>query len=460
MGSSTPTKGSSLKDQAPIHARLKSVAGILVGCKPYVHKDDEYRLAEVLAMKKLDEASFSLYVHYIGFNKRLDEWVDGSRVNLDKPVEFPRSLRLKVLQNADNLHIEGLNLASSEATDIGAASQRGSGEPGGSGGTDEYADLSVYTTKKSGSGDDAAQGEGAHVPEVARIKNIKTIQMGEYQIEPWYFSPYSETVVGVDLLYVCEFCLSYYASRKQMERHRLHKCTLFHPPGNEIYRHDNISFFEIDGRKQKTYCRNLCLLSKCFLDHKTLYYDVDPFLFYVMTINDDYGCHIAGYFSKEKESTENYNLACILTLPQHQRFGYGRLLIQFSYELTKIENKIGSPEKPLSDLGLLSYRTYWAEVLMDLLLSPSIANNGSSYVGSSLSIDEISKLTAFTHQDILHALYSIDAIRYYHGSHAVIFNDNAIANYKKSLTKKKRRIEPSAINWTPPKFSSLELRFI
>jgi hypothetical protein len=27
----------------------------------------------------------------------------------------------------------------------------------------------------------------------------------------------------------------------------------------------------------------LCLLSKLFLDHKTLYYDVDPFLFYVMT---------------------------------------------------------------------------------------------------------------------------------------------------------------------------------
>jgi hypothetical protein len=29
--------------------------------------------------------------------------------------------------------------------------------------------------------------------------------------------------------------------------------------------------------------QSLCLLSKLFLDHKTLYYDVDPFLFYVMT---------------------------------------------------------------------------------------------------------------------------------------------------------------------------------
>ena len=28
------------------------------------------------------------------------------------------------------------------------------------------------------------------------------------------------------------------------------------------------------------------------------------------------GYHVVGYFSKEKESANNYNLACILTLPQ------------------------------------------------------------------------------------------------------------------------------------------------
>ena len=28
--------------------------------------------------------------------------------------------------------------------------------------------------------------------------------------------------------------------------------------------------------------QNLCYLAKLFLDHKTLYYDVDPFLFYIM----------------------------------------------------------------------------------------------------------------------------------------------------------------------------------
>jgi len=108
------------------------------------------------------------------------------------------------------------------------------------------------------------------------------------------------------------------------------KCNLRHPPGNEIYRKQTISFFEIDGRKNKAYAQNLCLLAKLFLDHKTLYYDTDPFLFYVMTEVDTRGFHIVGYFSKEKESSEDYNVACILTLPPYQRKGYGKLLIEFS----------------------------------------------------------------------------------------------------------------------------------
>lgn len=105
---------------------------------------------------------------------------------------------------------------------------------------------------------------------------------------------------------------------------------LRHPPGNEIYRKATISFFEIDGRKNKVYAQNLCLLAKLFLDHKTLYYDTDPFLFYIMTEQDSRGFHIVGYFSKEKESTEDYNVACILTMPPYQRKGYGKLLIEFS----------------------------------------------------------------------------------------------------------------------------------
>ncbi len=56
--------------------------------------------------------------------------------------------------------------------------------------------------------------------------------------------------------------------------------------------------FEIDGEKHKVYCQHLCLLAKLFLESKTLYFDVEPFLFYTLTIADSTGCHILGYFSK------------------------------------------------------------------------------------------------------------------------------------------------------------------
>ncbi|KAI8853131.1 acyl-CoA N-acyltransferase [Chytridium lagenaria] len=133
---------------------------------------------------------------------------------------------------------------------------------------------------------------------------IKVIHFGKWKIDTWYSAPYPEEYNRQENLYLCEFCMKYMKSAFVLERHMI-KCPLKHPPGNEIYRDGNISIFEVDGRKNKIYCQNLCLLAKMFLDHKTLYYD-------------------------EKRSATYNNVSCIVTLPVHQRKGYGNLLIDFS----------------------------------------------------------------------------------------------------------------------------------
>ncbi|KAI8459888.1 histone acetyltransferase htatip, partial [Phakopsora pachyrhizi] len=287
--------------------------------------------------------------------------------------------------------------------------------------------------------------------EISRVKNLDRIQIGKHEVEAWYFSPYPIEFAHTPILYICEFCLLFYGSEFQLYRHR-QKCTLLHPPGNEIYRADDIHFFEIDGRKQKTWCRNLSLLSKCFLDHKTLYYDVDPFMYYVMCQRDSNGLHMIGYFSKEKESAENYNVACILTLPQYQRLGFGKLLIEFSYELSKKEGKLGSPEKPLSDLGLLSYRAYWEEVIVGFILESLDRNED-------VSIDEIAQKTAIVHADIMHVCQALQMLKYHNKQHIFCLSEAIIERYQKMKRKKRRRIQTNQLSWKPPVFSRAQLQF-
>ncbi|KAF8411547.1 hypothetical protein HHK36_004101 [Tetracentron sinense] len=465
--------------------RRASVLPLEVGTRVLCRwRDGKFHPVKVIERRKLqcDGASdYEYYVHYTEFNRRLDEWVKLEQLDLD-------SVETVVDEKVEDKGHEELDAASLREHE-----------------------------------------------EFTKVKNIATIELGRYEIETWYFSPFPPEYNDSLKLYFCEFCLNFMKRKEQLQRH-MRKCDLKHPPGDEIYRSGTLSMFEhfyitcghltvilriwiraaalaflrrvvlkqVDGKKNKVYGQNFCYLAKLFLDHKTLYYDVDLFLFYVLCECDDRGCHMVGYFSKvrvyvsgyvafrtihaayaevecglhgvmisiaghrkresdgrpkvfeaggkwkcilhlmmqEKHSEESYNLACILTLPPYQRKGYGKFLIAFSaYELSKKEGKVGTPERPLSDLGLLSYRGYWTRVLLDILKKHK----------SNISIKELSDMTAIKAEDILTTLQSLDLIQYRKGQHAICADPKVLDRHLKAAGRGGLEVDVSKLIWTPYK---------
>ncbi|EFC46259.1 predicted protein [Naegleria gruberi] len=362
-------------------------------------------MAEII---EINEKNAQFYVHYINFDKRLDEWVTIDRFNLDEDES--------VTKRDEDTRVERKLTRNMKR---------------------QYNELHNVSTEIDVDNDPVQAALEKEHEEFTKVKNIQKIQFGKYEVETWYFSPYPEEYSMIDKLYICEFSLKYMKSRRTYERHR-DKCTLKHPPGDEIYRSGSLSFFEVDGKKQKIYCQNLCLLAKLFLDHKTLYFDVEPFLFYVLCECDEEGCHMVGYFSKEKQSADGNNLACILTLPPHQRKGYSKILIGFSYELSKIEGKEGTPERPLSDLGKISYRSYWKNVLLDILQAHS-----------GISIKEICKMTAIKQEDVLTTLQSLNLLKYWKGQHIISVAPKILEEHMKKQKRDEVKIDPSKIHWSP-----------
>ena len=130
------------------------------------------------------------------------------------------------------------------------------------------------------------------------------------------------SVSSVSATLLVHLLLITFIGREEQVRHSI-KCEMNNPPGDEIYRCERISIFEVNSSKERIYCENLCLLSKLFLDHKNLFYETESFLFYILTEYVDDAYHFVGYFSKEKESVNGYNLNCIFVFPFYQRKGYG-----------------------------------------------------------------------------------------------------------------------------------------
>uniref|UniRef100_A0A1I7YWR4 Histone acetyltransferase n=1 Tax=Steinernema glaseri TaxID=37863 RepID=A0A1I7YWR4_9BILA len=232
--------------------------------------------------------------------------------------------------------------------------------------------------------------------ELTKIKLVEAVRFSKHIIETWYYSPYPEIYTQNGIILICEFCLLYTFDIVEFHCHKGKACKKRKPPGTEIYRKDKLTVFKVNGHEDKFYCRSLCLLGKLFLDHKSLLYEVDKFIFYVLCeTHGDGSEHPVGFFSKESAIPEN-NLACIMILPPHQCKGYGSFLVQLSYELSLRDGVIAGPEYPLSDTGRTLYRKYWTTAL-GLLFRKIGLNNP-------ISVKQLSKLTGYRDFDISYVI--------------------------------------------------------
>lgn len=281
-----------------------------------------------------------------------------------------------------------------------------------------------------------------------QIKQIDKLCFGNFEIDTWYHSPYPEEFADLSRIYVCQYCLKYMQKPRYSNHRRV--CARRQPPGQVIYRKGIISIYEIDGHTDKLYCQLLSLLGKLFIEHKhkTICYDVGMFSFYVLCKINQNGAEFIGYFSKEKRSRDDNNLACLAVLPPFQRCGYGRFLVEFSYELSKLECKITGPERPLSDLAHATFSSYWTHTLVNLLNEMSVSQ-------SAVTVKNLSRLSCIAETDIVNTLEKMEMIKFWNGETIICATREKVGEHVRTMKRKHFQVfDPVYLKWNVPYHNS------
>lgn len=280
------------------------------------YRDDSYRVAQLIE-KSLQEGNngqvYHYYIHYLDFNRRMDEWILPERILTYPSIanKYGRKI-LKIQKKAHELLQKHKDISSNKKKDSSINLIDMNEEEAGSDSDvdlpEELENNSLSYTNISDFDHDEHEGldENSLIEHenLTKVKNIQHVQLGKYIMECWYFSPFPLEYYSkgyTKCIYFCEYSMRFFKTKEELIRFQKVKLGNYRsPPGIEIYRDDQLSMFEIDGALEKFYCQNLAYFAKLFLDHKTLYWDVDPFLFYVLCTRDEKGFHPVGYFSKEK----------------------------------------------------------------------------------------------------------------------------------------------------------------
>ena len=96
--------------------------------------------------------------------------------------------------------------------------------------------------------------------------------------------------------------------------------------------------------------------------------------------------------------------------------------------LSRREHLIGSPEHPISDMGLTAYRSYWKDVLLTELTrrhAPNEPINNKSKTNcldTNCKFTDLQNATGIHQNDIVSTLQVLHMIRYIKHRHVVYFN--------------------------------------
>ncbi|KAG6360816.1 hypothetical protein INS49_011883 [Diaporthe citri] len=218
---------------------------------------------------------------------------------------------------------------------------------------------------------------------------------------------------------------------KETGRKRKAPDTAAQPAEDSVEDQGEWSIWEVDGEEEGLFCQTLSLFAKLFLDNKSVFFDVIGFKYYLLVHTAPRPPHppspegatdegeageeaqplpprhqIVGFFSKEKLSWDNNNLACILIFPPWQRKGLGALLMGVSYEISRREGVVGGPEKPISDLGKRGYKRFWAGEIAAWLLGLDTTGDDEVIVDA----EECSQATWIVPEDCLAVLREMGVV--------------------------------------------------
>ncbi len=57
------------------------------------------------------------------------------------------------------------------------------------------------------------------LPQITKVKYVDKIQIGNFEIDAWYFSPFPEDYGKQPKLWICEYCLKYMKYEKTFRHH-------------------------------------------------------------------------------------------------------------------------------------------------------------------------------------------------------------------------------------------------